>query len=555
MAIYDIYGNEIASGNQNPIAYVAVSDIKSDYPLYNDDQILDEAITRATELGGTTKIIWDGSDIHFDGVTAHTCKGFGGIDFNGSKIYMPNYDRGVIIQVEPENTSDITISSDLILKDRTTSPQLKGKVFTMNNGGKTVGNAGMCLGTRMRTPVNPDDVVYWSPTIITDPDGNYKTGELYLVPSAGQVECYNVHEIPPITFEICNATIVSYSGTVMSNFVLCTRSNTCIHGFRLEGTSGITAYRDGIFFCNRCCNIEIYDICGISPVQKDLSSGYSLYFRSVSASHIHDLFVGDSTRWGVIGCHFIIDCVFERCNLNRWDCHFAQTGFNVIRECVLGWLVYPVGCGIFTVENCIISNGYETGEGLIALRHDTPGVFDGEIIVKNCIFYMGDLSTTDKRVWGDGCLKEKPSNSVLVDAPLAKRVMDNCVIIGDYTTLFSTGTEYADDKPLFADLDIKIKNMDINASEAAIYAPSDLTIDKVAIYGCSITGAGMTLKNVRGDLTVTDSHVNSIATNSDIPNLVAVGNVFSGTQAVTRFNKYSLSGNIASDMNSVNRHS
>lgn len=152
-------------------------------------------------------------------------------------------------------------------------------------------------------------------------------------------------------------------------------------------------------------------------------------------------------------------------------------------------------------------------------------------------------------------LEGKPSNSVLVDAPLAKRVMDNCVVIGDYTTLYSTGTDCTDDEALFADLDIKIKNMDINASEAAIHAPSDLAINKVAIYGCSITGAGMTLKNVRGDLTVTDSHVNSITTNSDIPNLVAVGNVFSGTQAVTRFTKYSLSGNIASDMNSVNRHS
>lgn len=551
MAIYDIYGNEIIGENQSPI--VSISDIKANYPLYTDDQILDKAIIIASELGGNTKIVWDGSDIHFDGITTHICKGFGGIDFNGSKIYMPNHDRGVIIQVEPEDSFDITVSSDYILKDKTTHQQLKGKVFTLNNGGKTVGNAGMCLGTRMRTPVNPDDVVYWSPTIIADYDGNFKTGELYLSPTSGQVDCYNVHEIPPVTFEICNATIVSYNGTVMSNFMLCTRSNTKVHGFKLEGISGITAYRDGIFFFNRCCNIEIYDIYGISPVQKDLSSGYSLYLRSVSASHIHDLFVGDSTRWGVIGCHFIIDCVFERCHLNRWDCHFAQTGFNVVRECVLGYLVYPVGCGTFVIENCVISNGYESDGGLIALRSDVVGVFNGEIIVRNCTFYMGNLSTEDKRVWGDRCWKEKPNNSVLVDAPLAKRIMENCTIFGEYTTLFNTGTEYTNDKSLFADLIIEIKGMDIDASEAIIHAPSSLVIDKVMIDKCSI--AGMTLKNVVSDLIVTNSNTDSIVTNSNIPNFIGVGNIFSGTQTVTKFSKYSLSGNIATDMASVNTHS
>lgn len=550
MAVYDIRGTDICDGGNNA---VAISDIRSAHPEYTDDQLLSAAIAQAEEVGGSAKIVWDGLDIHFDGSITHVCKGFGGIDFNGSKIYMPNYDNGVIIKIEPDTSIDLTVSASAILEDRTTDARLKDKVFKMNDGGKTAGNPDMCLGTRMRDPLDPTDVVYWSPTIITDPDGRYKTGTLYLSPNTGEIICYNVHDLPEITFELCNGRIISYSGTTMSNFVLCTRSNVCVHGFRLEGMSGITSYRDGIFFFNCCCLIEVYGIYGVNPVQKDLSSGYALYCRSVTSLYAHDIFMGDATRWGAIGCHFLHNCVFERCFMNRWDCHFAQTGLNVIRECTLGYIKYSVGCGSLIIENCIIKNDLESNAGRIELRPDTPGVFNGEIVVRNCLIYIGDVSASDVKVWDDGCWKEKPTNSVISDAPLAKRMLDNCIIIGDYDVLFRTGTSYANDKTLFKDLVVEIRGINASAQNALVYAPSTLEVKKIVMDKCEL--AGDTLMNLSCDLVVTDSAVESIVTNTILPSFIATGNKFSGAQTVSKFTTYAMSGNIAADMASVNRHS
>ena len=105
MAIYNVNGNSISAS----VDAVYVADVKTDYPSYNDDQLLDISIKLAETKGPTAKIIWDGTDIHFSGEITHVCKGFGGIDFNNSKVYMPNYDGGTIIQIVPDSSSEVTV--------------------------------------------------------------------------------------------------------------------------------------------------------------------------------------------------------------------------------------------------------------------------------------------------------------------------------------------------------------------------------------------------------------------------------------------------------------
>ena len=80
MPIYDVHGNHIdASAGK-----VYIANLKSQYPTYNDDQLLEAAITFAKSMGKLAIIVWDGEDIHFSGQVTHVCSGFGGIDFNGS---------------------------------------------------------------------------------------------------------------------------------------------------------------------------------------------------------------------------------------------------------------------------------------------------------------------------------------------------------------------------------------------------------------------------------------------------------------------------------------
>lgn len=548
MAAYDINGNVISDTNYGNNC-VFITDLKTANPLYTDDQLLDIAIVQAKALGENAIIIWDGSDIHFTGETTHICKGFGGIDFNGSVIYMPNYDQGTILQIVPDETEDITVSASDIYKDRTTESALIRKVFTLDDGG--TGNADMCLGNRIYSG-GSSSVLYWRQTIITDNDGKYKTGELYLVPEIGNVPCKNVHDYPAVTFEVCNGTIISYSSQSMTNFVVCTRSNVCVHNFVLGGVSSITSFHKGIFTFEACCNIEIYNLYGESPVQKALTSGYVMGCSCITSLHAHDIYLGDSTRWGVIACHYLHNSVIERCNLNRFDCHYAQTGINVVRDCVLGFVQYGVGNGKLIIENCIIKNEADD-DALIKLRSDCVGVFNGDVILKNCIFYTGKTQSNTVYVWYDRCWNQKPQNSVLTGAPLAKRVVDNCTIIDGCTALLHIGTAYSSDKSLYSNMVIEIKDTDINVSDCIVSAPDTLLIKKVMIANCAINGD--TLKSVECDLVVANSNLAAITSNITLPNVVAIGNIISGTQSTTSFAKYTMSGNIAADMESVNKYS
>ena len=240
MATYNINGTAIAEMN----TAVFVSTIKAEHPSYNDDAVLEEGIRLAKLAGPDTMIIWDGKAVNFSGSVNHECAGFGGIDFNGSRVIMPNYDGGTILSIRPESPTALTVSAADIGKGATTNASLAGKVFALNYGHQSDGAAGTCLGKR--TMSGADYNVYYQPTVRANEDGTYATGELFLVPTSGNVECGNIHAYPSVTFEVKNATGVSNAGSNMSVFIACTRSNTRIHNLVLEGRSGITTYHNGI---------------------------------------------------------------------------------------------------------------------------------------------------------------------------------------------------------------------------------------------------------------------------------------------------------------------
>lgn len=547
MAVYNTSGKRVADSALN----VMIKDIKAEYPLYNDDQLLDAAIAVAKANGKTSKIIWDGTPVSFNGST-HVCFGFGGIDFNGSTITMPNYDNGNIIDIIPDDTSDITVSASSILKSKTTDNDLMGKIFTINT--VSSGNSDMCLGYRYND--SSEITVYSVPVIKTSLNGHYETGDLYLTPENWDVECYNVHEYPSITFEVCNGVVVSSNTANMSTFVRCTRSNVHIHNFVLEGRSAITEFHWGIFNCMNCVDVEVDHISGTNPIQKANTSGYFLALSSVGFYHVHDIFVGDSLSWGVVGCRYLTNGVFERCYLNRWDCHFAQFGVNTIRNCVLNNFVYGLGNGIISVENChlILSTTSATVQPIIYIRSDCAGVYDGDIIFKNCKFTSIAQPASLITIWSEVCMHKKPTNSKVSGSPKRSRIIESCQFPNGCYDIIKTGSSVSEDMEMFNNLMYELKNSVVDCVGAIVDAEAaGQSISCVVIDNCRANG--QTLKTISCNLKVVGSDITNIASNVVIPNLVAVGNVFSGTQSTTNFTKYSLAGNIASDMASVNKHS
>ena len=571
MSVYDIRGNLMADIGGT---YISIASIKSAHPTYNDDALIDEAIAQAQVAGKTAKILWDGTDIYFAGNIAHECKGFGGIDFNGSKIYMPNYDGGIILSVVPDESDDIEVDAEDINETLTTDARLFGKVFRVNS--VVSGNSDMCLGSRINVS-SSSAVLYSAPTIAATPDGYYETGNLHLVPETGTVICYNVHDYPAVTFEVCNGTIISNSGSNMSEFVVCERSNVHVHNFVLSGSSAITTYHNGIFRFNGCCDVEVDHIWGLNPVVESLTSGYAIMLSGVSFAHIHDISVGDSTRWGSIGCHFLTHSVFERCKLNRWDCHFAQYGYNVIRDCNLGRLCYGgAGSGTILIENCVFIGNSSNNAWFIKSREDCVGVSEGNIIAKNCVFRFSATTPSNTVLWEEFINGTQPSNSKLTAPENGRRIIDNCQIPNNIKNVYKIGANNLEEKAFFANVLYAVKNTDIICSDTIVASKSgdldtDLSFDGCKVNQCYITKAiynalikinacnfGANSIHVQKNTSVihiANSEMDSINADSASSKLTVTGSKFYGTQSLTRFTAYALSGNIASSMASVNAHS
>lgn len=549
MSAYNMGGNAVATSG----AFVDIASIKNRYPTYTDDQILDVAISEAKSIGSSAVIVWDGKAIRFSGQVTHECKGFGGIDFNGSKIYMPDYDGGEILSVVPDSAEDIVVSASSIKSYYTTSNDLKGKIFKINQTKN--GNADMCLGYRYSD--SSEATLYSSPLVVASLDGIYESGDLYLTPETGMVNCYNVHEYPSNRFEISNGIVVSNASANMSILVMCMRSNTHVHNFKLEGQSATTAFHWGIFVFLACYDIEVSHISGKSPIMSALTSGYTLGFRSVTNLHVHDINIGDSTSWGAVGGRSNTNTVFERCYLNRWDCHFVQFGYNVIRDCVLNNVLYGLGNGSITIEDCIFVKTKESefNPSVIFMREDCPGVYDGTITVRRCKFHEGVQSVSGLVIWWDGCKHPKPSNSRVSGSPKQKRIIDNCQFPDGFKGIIQTGTETSADMPMFAELSYDISNCYISCNDSVISgAASGQSVKSVSIDGCRISN-GSTVKTLTCDLNVSNSYLVTISSNVSLPSVIATGNKFFGTQTVSGFAKYAFSGNVASDMASVNKHS
>lgn len=567
MAEFDFYGNIIESD------IVDVASLRAKYPTYNDDQLLAEAITLAKLSGGSTKILWDGSDIHFSGQVEHELKGFGGVDFNGVSIFMPDYDNGTILKIVPESSEDIEVQASDIHETHVTEQKLKGKVFTLNN--TLDGNADMCLGDRPGF----EQSIYYSPCLMAMPDGNYTTDRLYLTPTSGTVTAYNVHYQPKTQFEICNANIIASTTVNMSVFIYCTRSTTHIHGFKLVNRSNVDKYRRGVIIVEKCYGVEIDHIIGVNP-SPDTAGNYAIGLMSVTRAYIHDIDIGDTNSWGVIGARHYTDVTFERCFMKRWDCHFAQYGYNYVKDCTIRSLSYGKGFGKIVVDGCTFIQYRD--EEAIALRSDSPGVFDGDIIVKDSVFkYLdGIVPSGAYSLWYDCHYGAKAQNDVTDRTPHATRILDNCIVQAGHKSIFKIGAGQNADTHEFENLTYIVKNMvptcasvifesmsstgiqstkkvklDNCEIQSDVYVCNTLQDCDIVVDDCDFGANAIKLKKNNRNVKVSNTKMASVTAEQASNNLTMTGCTISGTQSVGNFTAYALAGNIASDMESVNKHS
>lgn len=111
----------------------------------------------------------------------------------------------------------------------------------------------------------------------------------------------------------------------------------------------------------------------------DLSVNRALNVSFVNCSQTND--INDATYWGILGSNFCKNLLYDNCTFSRFDAHMGVANAT-IRNSTLGHMgINAIGSGTFTVENSTIR-----GRSLINLRPDYGSTWQGEFIIRNCIF-------------------------------------------------------------------------------------------------------------------------------------------------------------------------
>lgn len=174
------------------------------------------------------------------------------------------------------------------------------------------------------------------------------------------------------------------------------RSNVIVEGIKHdiigEGNHG-APYR-GFISISDCSNVTVRDVIltghktyrtigragkPVSMGSYDISVGRALNISFLNCSQTND--INDRTYWGIMGSNYCKNLLFDGCKFSRFDAHKGVANAT-IRNSELGHMgINAIGCGLFTVENTTIR-----GSRLINLRQDYGSTWQGEFIIRNCIF-------------------------------------------------------------------------------------------------------------------------------------------------------------------------
>ncbi|MEN8118590.1 MAG: hypothetical protein ABFS16_16525, partial [Bacteroidota bacterium] len=111
----------------------------------------------------------------------------------------------------------------------------------------------------------------------------------------------------------------------------------------------------------------------------DISLGRSLNVSFVNCRQTND--INDREYWGIMGSNYCKNLLLDNCTFSRFDAHKGVANATV-RNSTLGHMgINAIGSGVFTVENTTIR-----GRRLINLRSDYGSTWQGEMIIRDCVF-------------------------------------------------------------------------------------------------------------------------------------------------------------------------
>ncbi|MBW6480759.1 MAG: hypothetical protein K0B37_15120 [Bacteroidales bacterium] len=339
---------------------------------------------------------------------------------DGATYYISGKDRTAIIQTDTDFGNAAFIIDDTDVENR------NAHVFMVSSVLQSFKPEGLTSLKRNQKIV---DVTLPGTCLVTVTDSNVKRyirfgpnqnngssqTDIFIVDKDGHVDMdapiiWDFDRITEITALPIDETTLTITGgrfttiankaesryTYYSRGIAIRRSNVLVDGLehRVTGEGDHGAPYGGFINVSNCAYVTVqntvltghktYRTIGsagvpVSMGTYDISLNRALNVSFVNCSQTND--INDGTYWGIMGSNFCKNLVLDNCTFSRFDAHMGVANAT-IRNSTLGHMgINAIGSGTFTVENSTIR-----GRTLINLRSDYGSTWQGEFIIRNCIF-------------------------------------------------------------------------------------------------------------------------------------------------------------------------
>ncbi len=346
----------------------------------------------------------------------------------GSSYYISGKNRTAVIRTNTDFGTANFIIDDTDVKNRNapvflvSSGQLPFKLEGISSLKKNQEKINVSLPGTCLVSVTNSNVKRYIRFGANQNNGSSQT-DIFMVDKNGKVDMnapiiWDFDQITDITALPIDGTTLTIAGghfttiankaeskyTYYSRGISIRRSNVLVDGLehRITGEEDHGAPYGGFIFAGDCSYVTVrntvltghkmYPTIGSAGVSVsmgtyDISLNRALNVSFVNCSQSND--INDSRYWGILGSNYCKNLVYDKCIFSRFDAHMGVANAT-IRNSTLGHQgINAIGCGTFTVENCTIY-----GSSLINLRSDYGSTWQGEFVIRNCIFVPSNGRTT-----------------------------------------------------------------------------------------------------------------------------------------------------------------
>lgn len=227
----------------------------------------------------------------------------------------------------------------------------------------------------------------------------------------------------------------------------------------------------------------------VSTGTYDIGVNRALNVTFANCSQTND--INNSTYWGIMGTNYSKNLILDSCIFSRFDAHMGVANAT-IRNSTLGHMgINAIGAGTFLVENSTVR-----GRTLINLRSDYGSTWNGDIIIRNCIFIPANGkkavpvliggANNGQHDFGYAC--HMPTKIIIDGLEIKDNLPDNCngpLLFANFNPQ-NTNSDYQEKFPYIITKTVSIRKLKIDSGKTLRLSDNPYLFRNVKITGIKL---------------------------------------------------------------------